>query len=383
MFLYDIFRYGHGIIHIIIHIAIMSGIFLEWRRNKKAVQITEAKVSVIIPVHNESARIGGLIRTLLNQSCKAQIIFVDDRSSDESPSILERFAEEASSRGINCRIITLTENPGPNYKQFALSRGIAEADGDYLLFTDGDCEVPPGWISVMVNSIQDGKTGAVIGPVFKKRQVKGFLSLFQCYDHVLRYNYLAGATGMGAAGGGFGNNLIISRKALDAAGGYDAIPPSPTEDAALISKIRGKYTVRAITSGGAAVETEPEKTWRTFFNQSLRWNNGGLFSPEALTCFNFNVLAVIIGTGILAIPLLPFIPGLWPLPAGVFVSMIINTTAAFALFGKNLSHNGLRLKPGYFLCLLFMPFYFTLINIMGYLRIKTTWKDKELNISNE
>ncbi|MCL2214400.1 MAG: glycosyltransferase [Treponema sp.] len=380
MDLYDFFRYGHGIILIIIHIAIMLGIFLEWKRGKHKNQTEEAQVSLIIPIHNESTRIGKLLKTLINQSYNAQIIFIDDRSNDESPSILAQFLKDTVARGIDCRIITLTENPGPNFKQFALSKGIAEANGDYFLFTDGDCEVPPDWIRVMVNRIQDEKTGAVIGPVLKKKRDKGFLSLFQCYDHVLRYDYLAGATGLGAAGGGFGNNLIISRKALESVGGYEAIPSSLTEDAALISEIRstGKYNIRAITSSNAAVETEPEKTWKSFINQTLRWNNGGLFSPEALTRLNFNILTIIIGTGILIIPLLPFIPSLWPLSAGVFVSMILNTIMAFGFFGKNLSHNGSHHLPGYFICLLFMPVYFTMINIMGYLKIKTTWKNEVL-----
>jgi glycosyltransferase involved in cell wall biosynthesis len=179
----------------------------------------------------------GLLRTLFAQSYPAQIIFVDDRSTDESPAMLAQFAKDAAERGINCRIITLAENPGPNRKQFALSRGISEANGDYLLLTDGDCEVPPDWIRVMVSRLQDEKIGAALGPVFKKKQGKGFFYLFQSYDHALRYNYLVGSTGLGAAGGGFGNNLIISRKALDKVGGYDAIPSSPTEDAALISQI--------------------------------------------------------------------------------------------------------------------------------------------------
>ena len=389
MNLFDILCYSHGFIHILLHIAIMLGIFLEWNRGRRtaeavcAVSVSGAKVSVIIPVHNESARIGGLIKTLINQSYNAQIIFIDDRSSDESPSILAQFAKDAAGRGIDCRVITLNENPGPNFKQYALSRGISEADGDYFLFTDGDCEVPPDWIHAMVSRIQDEKTGAVIGPVFKKKETRGFFALFQCYDHVLRYNYLTGATGLGAAGGGFGNNLIISRKALDAAGGYDAIPASPTEDAALISQIRGKYIVRAITSCDAAVDTEAEKNWRSFMNQSLRWTNGGLFSPEILTRINYNILALIIGTGILAIPLLPFIPGLWPLPAGVLINMIINTAAAFALFRKKLITGGLLQFIGYILCLLFMPVYFTLMTIMSYAKIKTTWKDTELKIRNE
>jgi len=379
---FDIFRYGHAVLHIILHIGIMIGISLEHSRGKKAAVKTEVKVSVIIPVHNESARMQGLLKTLINQTYKAKIIFVDDRSSDESPAMLAQFAKDAAARGIECHIITLNENPGPNCKQYALSKGIAEADGDFLVFTDGDCEVPPGWIEAMVNSINDEKTGAVLGPVFKKIEGKGFFPLFQCYDHVLRYDYLTGAAGLGAAGGGFGNNLIISKKALDAIGGYEAIPSSPTEDAALISKIRsaGKYNVHAITTCDAAVDTEAEKSWKTFINQSLRWTNGGLFSPEWITRINYNFLALIIGTGILVIPLLPFFPRLWPLSAGVLFNMILNTIAAFALFGKKLPHKGLPLKLGYVLCLLFMPVYFTLMTILSYARIKTTWKNEEMKI---
>lgn len=357
----------------------MAGIFLEWRRDKKSALHREnrVKVSVIIPIHNESGRMEGLLRTLLVQNYNAQIIFIDDRSDDESPAMLLRFKEEAAKRGIlDCSIITLTENPGPNRKQFALSRGIAEANGDFFLFTDGDCEVPPDWIAAMTQRIQNEKTGAVIGPVFKKNQGKGFFFLYQCYDHAIRYSYLAGATGLGAAGGGFGNNLIISRKALEKAGGYDAVPPSPTEDAALISQIRrqGEYSVRAITACDAVVVTEAEKTWSAFINQTLRWNNGGLFSPELITRINFNILMIIIGAGMLIIPVLPFIPGLWPLPAAVLVSMIANSTAVFSLFRAKLPRGSFLITLGYLLFLVFTPAYFTLLTLMGYAGIKPTWK---------
>jgi cellulose synthase/poly-beta-1,6-N-acetylglucosamine synthase-like glycosyltransferase len=321
----------------------------------------------------------GLLRTLLLQSYNAQIIFVDDRSTDESPALLSGFAMEAKKRGIDCRIITLTENPGPNCKQFAIARGIKEAGGDYFLFTDGDCEVPPGWVYAMARRIQNEKTGAVIGPVFKKKQGKGFFCLYQCYDHALRYNYLAGATGLGAAGGGFGNNLIIKRTVLEEVGGYDAIPPSPTEDAALISQIRSgtKYSVRAACHPDAAVDTEAEKTWRSLMNQTLRWNNGGLFSPEILTRFNYNLLMIVISTGILAIPLLPFFPQLWPLPAGIFIAMIENTIGVFCLFRTKMPKGGLLTKLGYFLILFFMPAYLTLMTLMSYMRIKPKWKNTD------
>jgi len=366
----------------------MFGFFLEWLRDRKTYKIDSLplKVSLIVPIHNEGRRMEALLKSLLEQDywhsegSWAEIIFVDDRSDDESPAMLAKFTVEATEHGMeNCKIITLRENPGPNYKQYALSAGIAQAQGDYFLFTDGDCEVPPGWIRAMSRRMSDPEVGAVIGPVFKKKQGRGFFRLYQCYDHAVRYNYLAGAIGLGAAGGGFGNNIIISRAALDAAGGYGAVSPSPTEDAALISLIRsqGKYRVHAIALPDAAVETVAEDTWRGFISQTLRWNNGGLFSPEPMTCFNYNLLMLVITTGILAIPLLPFFPGLWPMTAGVYIVMIENTIAAFGLFRKKLPPGG-PLNLGYVLTLLFTPVYFSLMTIMGYCRVKIKWKGKEI-----
>ena len=384
MAIFDLFCYGHGIFFVTLQTLLMLGFFLEWRRDKSTQDRPSApppngqtRVSLIIPIHNEGRRMEGLLHSLLAQDYPAEMVFVDDCSDDESPAMLAQFARDAAGRGMDARIITLTENPGPNRKQRALSAGIAAARGERLLFTDGDCEAPPGWIRAMSRRMDDESVGAAIGPVFKKKQGRGFFFLYQCYDHAIRYNYLAGAIGLGAAGGGFGNNLIVSRAALDSIGGYDAVPPSPTEDAALISLIRsgGKYRIRAIALPDAVVETGAEKTWRSFINQTLRWNNGGLFSPEPMTRFNYNLLMLVISTGILAIPLLPLFPALWPLPAGVFIVMIENTIAAFGLFRKKLPRGGL-LNLGYALTLLFTPVYFTLMTLMGYCGIKTTWKGK-------
>jgi len=389
--IFDLICYGHGVFFVTLQTVLMLGFFLEWRRDRPAGGRAAAAapaatpgVSLIIPIHNEGRRMEGLLSSLLGQDYPAQIIFVDDCSDDESPAMLAQFvrqytARDAAGRGMEARVITLTENPGPNRKQYALSVGIAAARGDYLLFTDGDCEAPPGWIRAMARRMSDETVGAAIGPVFKKKQGRGFFFLFQCYDHAVRYNYLAGAIGLGAAGGGFGNNLIVRRAALDAIGGYGAVPPSPTEDAALISLIRSrsKYRVRAIALPDAAIETGAEKTWSAFINQALRWNNGGLFSPEFMTRFNYNLLMLVISTGILAIPLLPFFPALWPMPAGVLIVMIENTIAAFALFRKKLPGGG-PLNLGYALALLFMPVYMTLMTIMGYCGIKVTWKGNRI-----
>jgi cellulose synthase/poly-beta-1,6-N-acetylglucosamine synthase-like glycosyltransferase len=375
---FDFFRFGFAVVFVGLHCALMAGLFLEWLRDrgarrKKAPAASAGeglpRVSVIIPIHNEDLRMEGLLKTLgVQDYAGAEFVFIDDRSSDGSAAMIAGFV---TGRPL-ARIVSLKENPGPNRKQFALGKGIAVSSGEFILFTDADCEIPPGWIGAMVRRMSDKKVGAAIGPVFKTSGGKGFFHLYQCFEHAVRYMYLAASTGLGAAGGGFGNNLILRRECLDAVGGYEKVPPSPTEDAALVARIRScsDYKVRAAVGSDVHVFTRGEQSWKALVNQTLRWNNGGLFSPDLSTRLNFGFLMVIISMGILAIPALPFCPSLWPLPAAVMLSMTFNTIAVMGLFGVSLPRKG----AAYVLQLVFTPVYFTFLTILGFCGIKSDWK---------
>ncbi|MDR2618458.1 MAG: glycosyltransferase [Treponema sp.] len=375
---YTIFRFGFAVVFVGLHAALMAGLFLEWRRDRKALSGNLAagnaekglpKVSVIIPVHNESRRMEETLRSLETQDYpNAEFIFIDDRSSDESAKMIAGFIKGRPSM----RTISLTENPALNHKQYALARGIGVSTGEFLLFTDADCEIPPGWIGAMVKRMADERVGAAIGPVLKRPGARGFFYLYQCFEHGVRYMYLAASTGLGAAGGGFGNNMILRRASLEAVGGYEKVPPSPTEDAALVSRIRtcSRYKIRAALGPDVHVITRGEYTWKDFVNQTLRWNNGGLFSPDISTRINFGFLMITISMGILAIPFLPFIPSLWPLPAAVMLSMTWNTIAVLGLFGVSLPKKG----PAYIIQLVFTPVYFTFLTIIGLCGVKPKWK---------
>jgi cellulose synthase/poly-beta-1,6-N-acetylglucosamine synthase-like glycosyltransferase len=384
------------------HFGLMIGLFREWRRDRgltvafkntdiSGKETSANPVSVLVPIRNEESRMAGLLESLAQQDYpEAEFIFIDDGSTDKSPRLLKDFAAAHPA----VRIITLGENPGPNRKQYALARGIETARGNLLLFTDADCEVPPRWISAMVARMADSAIALTIGPVFKRpdpaaagqsRSIgRSFFRQYQCFDHAIRYMYLAGSTGLGAAGGGFGNNLILRREALDRVGGYEKVPPSPTEDAALVSLIRGTAAgkdgagmgVHAACGSDLWVMTRGERTWKAMVNQTLRWNNGGLFSPDLTTRFNFGFLMVTISMGILAIPVLPLIPGLWPLSAAVLFSMAMNTIATLGLFGPALP--GWTALPGgglsYIVQIVFTPSYFTFLTILGFCGVKADWK---------
>ncbi|MDR3138236.1 MAG: glycosyltransferase [Treponema sp.] len=371
---YDIFRFGFAVIFAGLHCFLMGGLLREWLWDKKSRSREGAardlpKVSVIVPVRNEALRMAGLLQSLARQDYpRAEYIFVDDRSSDESPGMLGRFA--ADRQGV--MIITLLENPALNHKQYALEQGINAASGDLLLFTDADCEVPSRWIWSMAARMAEKTTGVVIGPVFRRPGGEDFFHLYQCFDHAIRYMYLAAATGLGAAGGGFGNNLILRRDCLEAIGGYGAVPESPTEDAALVSRIRSRsaYRIHSAIGGDTHVITGGENSWGDLVNQTLRWNNGGLFSPDPGTRFNFGFLMITISMGILAMPFLPLFPSLWPLSAAVMIAMTGNTLATLRLFGASLPRRG----GAYLIQLVFTPMYFTFLTILGLCGVKVSWK---------
>jgi len=380
--LYTIFRFSYYVVFVGLHISLMLGLFLEWLREKSALKNVSGElpaVSVIIPVHNEAARMEGLLLSLEAQDYpRVELIFVDDRSQDESSRMIAGFLGKWAPGQPEAKLISLKENPGPNHKQYALARGIEASSGEFLLFTDADCSVPPTWIRGMVQRLSDRRTGIAIGPVLKRSGGKGFFHLYQCYEHGIRYVYLAGSVGLGAAGGGFGNNLILRRACLDVVGGYNQIPPSPTEDAALVSMIRSRsdYRIRAALGADVHVITQGEATWKDLINQTLRWNNGGLFSPDSTTRFNYNFLMITITMGVLAFPLLPFFPSIWLLPAGPVTVMIFNTIANLGLFGVSLPRRNFSF--GYALTLLFTPVYFALMTILGFLGVKPNWKGKKV-----
>jgi cellulose synthase/poly-beta-1,6-N-acetylglucosamine synthase-like glycosyltransferase len=390
--MFDLLPFIHGIFYVLLNTALLAGLFLERRREQRACALAaestvRPRASVIVPVHNEELRLSPLLESLARQDYPgAEIIMVDDCSTDGTAALLTAFAKGRD----HVRIVTLEENPGPNHKQYALGKGLELAAGDFFIFTDADCQVPPGWIKAMVDRMADSRTGAIIGPVFKQWPASdrglSFLSSYQCYDHVVRFVYLAGAAGLGAAGGGFGNNLILRRAALDAAGGYGAVPPSPTEDAALVSRIRSstRYSVRAVWGRETHVLTGYEGSWKSLINQTLRWNNGGLFGPELLTRINYTLLMLLITLGVLALPLLPLFPGLWPMPVAILIVMLENTIGTLCIAqGKAVNQPVQAAPPSlpramWIRELLFMPCYMTLMTLMGFCGIKTTWKESTI-----
>lgn len=96
-------------------------------------------LSVIIPAYNEERRIVEPLSQVADyfakQSYNAEIICVNDGSTDGTAQVLKRASENCSM----IRIITYQTNHGKGY---AVKQGVLEAKGSYVLFSDADLNTP-------------------------------------------------------------------------------------------------------------------------------------------------------------------------------------------------------------------------------------------------
>ena len=93
--------------------------------------VAAPRVSVVMSVYNEAARVSRAIDSLLCQTCTDfELILIDDGSQDQTPEILEKYRQ----RDARVRVIR-QDNAGLTR---ALIRGCAEARGEYIARHDAD-----------------------------------------------------------------------------------------------------------------------------------------------------------------------------------------------------------------------------------------------------
>lgn len=102
-------------------------------------------VSVIIPVYNTEQYLANCVDSILQQdNVSLEIILVDDGSTDSSPSICDKYAEEYD----NITAIHI-QNSGP---ATAKNEGLKLAQGNYIALTDSDDKMEPQMLNKMVNA---------------------------------------------------------------------------------------------------------------------------------------------------------------------------------------------------------------------------------------
>ncbi|MEN8223959.1 MAG: glycosyltransferase [Bacteroidota bacterium] len=234
---------------------------------------TEAAVtrmSVIIPLRNESNNIRRLLEMLLSQNYPEdlyELILVNDHSGDDTAEQLHKHPDSDK--------ITFLELPdGSSGKKSALMFGIAHAKGKLIVTTDADCRAGDEWLKAIEAYYCMGNFRMIAGPVAIENP-SGWLAKFQSLEFISLQGSGAGAIGIGLPIMNNGANLAFEKYAFEEVKGYSGNEHIPGgDDIFLLEKFKKEYgpqSIGFVKNRTAIVYTDASKNLNSFLNQRFRW----------------------------------------------------------------------------------------------------------------
>jgi cellulose synthase/poly-beta-1,6-N-acetylglucosamine synthase-like glycosyltransferase len=334
------------------------------------------RAEVVVAVCNEEKTLPALLSSLRAQTAgNTTFLFVDDRSTDTTGKLLDEFCRQHGGRA---RVIHNTREPdGLTGKQAALDLAFEACTGDVLLFTDGDCVVPPSWAEEMLVPFQDPDVGVVISRI--ELDADGsFLQQFQAFEQPLLNQYNLGSVGIGLATGCFGNNMAIRARAVKATGGFRALGYSVTEDAMLLDAVcrRAGWKARARVTSRSAARTGGKSRWTDYVNQHTRWNAGGLFSEDPVTRISYIFVVLIYLTAAVFLLPLGFLD--WRVPVLSLAAWLSFGTLA-AIGGFYEGKDRLRYFATFLPFVFFFGFFYVFITLRAFAMRPFEWKGSVLS----
>lgn len=116
------------------------------------------RLSVVIPVYNERATVGELVKRVRGSGIPAEIILVDDASTDGSRALLESWRGQP-----DLKLLFHDTNRG---KGAALRTGFAAVAGDVVIIQDADLEYDPAEYTKLIQPIVEDQADVVFGSRF-------------------------------------------------------------------------------------------------------------------------------------------------------------------------------------------------------------------------
>ena len=118
-------------------------------------------LSVVIPCYNEESTVASVVDKVLANPWVAEVIVVDDGSTDKSREILASIDEP--------RLVVVVQ-PVNQGKGAALRAGFSKATAEYVIVQDADLEYDPDEFGVLLGPLEADKADVVFGSRFQSGQ---------------------------------------------------------------------------------------------------------------------------------------------------------------------------------------------------------------------
>jgi cellulose synthase/poly-beta-1,6-N-acetylglucosamine synthase-like glycosyltransferase len=290
-------------------------------------------VSILIAARDEENNIPDLLRSLICLSYpkeKTQILIGNDGSTDKTAELIEGFIGQLSEREKSMfQVLTIEKSiAGLKGKANVLAQLAHHATGEYYFFTDADVEVPGQWIEKMLELLNekptDKKAGVAVGITLVKNTY--WFEACQALEWLFALKLMKTMNNYHIPSTGMGNNMMVTKEAYLAVGGYESIGFSIVEDYALYKAVIDKgYDFKQGFDASLMTVTKPPPN---YFEQRKRWVAGGLSTGSVLI-----YPALIQG---FALPILLAISFFsWQIPFIVIgLSLLINAVVGYQIFAR-------------------------------------------------
>jgi glycosyltransferase involved in cell wall biosynthesis len=224
-----------------------------------------AALSVIVPCYRVASTLEAQLDALLAQEWDRpwELVCVDQPSTDGTRAILDRYAE----RFPNVRIVEAAERYNISY---ARNVGVAAAQGDLLLFCDGDDVVRPGWIAGLAAALEQAPiaAGALDSHGLNAPEIAASreeLDPIQQWPGFLPHT----------AGG----NMGVRRDLYERIGGFSEEPPS-LEDTDFCFRAQLDADATIVAAPDAVLEYRFRSTPGAIFHQAALYAKAGIWLRE-------------------------------------------------------------------------------------------------------
>ncbi|MGN0205833.1 MAG: glycosyltransferase [Muribaculaceae bacterium] len=114
------------------------------------------RFSVIVPVYNRIGEVEDLLKSLAEQSYKDfEVVLVEDGSTERCDQVARKYAEKVDVKYF------YKENEG---RSIARNYGLERAQGDYFVFFDSDCVIPPDYFATLSRCLDENPLDCFGGP---------------------------------------------------------------------------------------------------------------------------------------------------------------------------------------------------------------------------
>ena len=234
------------------------------------VPASKRELTVIIPFRNEEEDLPGIISDLEAQDYPGElysVLLVNDHSTDASRELVTSLVDGLP--GFTCLDLPL----GRQGKKEAIAFAILQVNSSWVLQTDADCRLGPGFISSHMRFLEACPSALVSGMVTTGERRGGFLEAFERLDLLSLNGSGAGSSYYGRTMMCSGANLLYSLDLYHETRAFDPVGKTGSGDDMflLIGARKLRKPIAHNPDPNCLVRTKPVRNMTEMIRQRIRW----------------------------------------------------------------------------------------------------------------